>query len=68
MAPLKDELLYDKRLIERHIAKGMLTPQEVEQRLNQMPDLENYSDVISWEELTKSNEKPKIEEEVSGHT
>ncbi len=40
------ELLYDTRLVRRWIAKGMLTPDELEAHLDRLPDCQGNAENI----------------------
>lgn len=46
MRKLPDEVLYDQRLIKRHIAEGLITEEQVRQRLEQLPDLAEEGDTV----------------------
>ncbi|MFC1609986.1 hypothetical protein ACFL6C_03440 [Myxococcota bacterium] len=48
---LSDLILFDKRLIERHIAKGLITRKDVEKRLSETEDLGDQAEWMSLEEL-----------------
>ena len=43
----------DTRLVERHIAKGLTTSEEVQKWVNQLPDDSENADWISVDELMK---------------
>ncbi|OGQ91210.1 MAG: hypothetical protein A2289_18195 [Deltaproteobacteria bacterium RIFOXYA12_FULL_58_15] len=48
---IPDPILYDKRLIERHIAKGFITRAEVNKRAEAAEDLVDQADYTSFQEL-----------------
>ena len=62
MSELPDTVLYDKRLIERHVAKGLITRKEVEKRLGDTEDLTDQAKSISLEALTKHPENTSADE------
>ena len=45
MAPLSDKLV-DKRIVERNIAKGLISKQEYEQHLTDLADREGAYDQV----------------------
>jgi len=51
MSDIPDEILYDVRLVERHIRKGLITREEVEKRLEAMKDMKDDADSIALESL-----------------
>ncbi len=51
MPQLPDEVLYDKRLIERHIRRGVLSREDVNKRLSQLEDSAEEADVIDIDQL-----------------
>jgi hypothetical protein len=48
---LPDEILYDVRLIERHITKGLITRAAVEKRRAQSADMADQSDNLDLDQL-----------------
>lgn len=48
---IPDEVLYDIRLIERHLNKGVLNPKDLEKHLNALEDLTEQSEVTTFDEL-----------------
>ena len=55
MAQLPDSVLFDKRLIERHIRNGSITRKEYEARLKQVEDQEAQAEWSSLEALNESD-------------
>ena len=51
MRELPEEVLYDKRLIQRHIEQGLVSQDEVDKRLTGLGDLESQGEVIDLDEL-----------------
>jgi hypothetical protein len=49
---LADEVLYDVRLIERHIAKGMVDRKDYAKWLKEQDDLTEHAAVADYEQLT----------------
>jgi hypothetical protein len=47
MAELKDEILNDVRLIERHIRKGLINRKDLEKRLKELPDVAEQAELLS---------------------
>jgi hypothetical protein len=45
MATLGDKLV-DKRIVERNIAKGLISKEELEEHLGQLPDREGAYDLV----------------------
>jgi hypothetical protein len=45
MATLGDKLV-DKRIVERNIAKGLMTKEELEKHLRELPDREGAYDLV----------------------
>lgn len=52
MAKLAEEILFDSRLVERHIRQGLTTRAEYDAWLKKLPDSEEHRDVIDMESLT----------------
>ena len=48
---LPDTILFDKRLIARHVARGLITREDVEKRLAETEDLTEQADATSLDEL-----------------
>ena len=48
---LPDTILYDKRLIARHIARGLITREDVEKRLKETEDLTDQADITPLDEI-----------------
>jgi hypothetical protein len=48
---LPDLVLYDKRLIARHVRKGLITPEQLEKHLGETADLTEKADTTSIDEL-----------------
>jgi hypothetical protein len=59
MATLGDKVV-DKRIVERNIAKGLVTRQQYEQHLADLPDQEGAYDRVEVEP-TDSNEDTTLE-------
>lgn len=38
MADMRDDLLHDKRLVKRHLERGFITREQLDQRLTALPD------------------------------
>ena len=55
MAQLPDSVLFDKRLIERHIRNGTLTRKEFEARLKGVEDQEDQAEWSTLEALVESD-------------
>ena len=53
MNQLPDEILYDVRLIERHIRKGLITRKDADARLKAIEDQTDQADFLSFDSLTK---------------
>ena len=50
---LEEDTLYDVRLVERHIQRGLLTRANLEKHRQEHPDTLESSATIDLEELTK---------------
>ncbi len=48
---IPEEVLYDVRLVERHVAKGLLNPKDLEKRLNALEDQTAQAESTSLDEL-----------------
>ena len=48
---LPETILYDKRLIARHIARGLITREDVEKRLKDTEDLTDQADITPLDEI-----------------
>lgn len=48
---LPDEILYDVRLLERHIQRGILTREQVEKRRAANADTAEQADVLDLDQL-----------------
>ncbi len=51
MTEIPEEMLYDVRLIDRHIRKGLLTRKDVEKHAKEAADMEAQGDYLSLEAL-----------------
>ena len=59
---MTDDVLFDKRLIERHIRQGLITQKQVDERLGGTEDAGELADVMDLEELeTEMREKRRPE-------
>ena len=47
MVEIKDEVVYDVRLIERHIRKGLVSRKEYEKRLKEIDDVTDQGEFLS---------------------
>lgn len=61
----KDEMLVDKRIIERNIQKGMLSQGEYTKYLEKLPDAADNAEFVSIEEPEASAEAPEASGEES---
>jgi hypothetical protein len=50
---LPDEVLYDARLVERHIRQGLITRQDVEKHRGAAEDLTEQADWLSLAEMQR---------------
>lgn len=50
---LPDEVLYDARLVERHIRQGLITRQDVESHRSAAEDLEEQAEWLSLAEMQR---------------
>ena len=55
MSQLPDSVLFDKRLIERHIRNGKITRKEYEARLKKVEDQEEQAEWSTLEALVESD-------------
>ncbi len=53
MTQLADEILYDVRLVERHIRQGLITRKDAEANLKVIEDQADQAEYLSFESLTK---------------
>ncbi len=51
MPQLSDEVLYDVRLIERHVRQGLLTREQADKRLKELEDTAKNADIMDLDEL-----------------
>jgi len=51
-----DELRFDVRLIEKNIKSGVITPKELEQHLDSLPDVFENSETLGEDEKPSSEE------------
>jgi hypothetical protein len=51
MPKLPEEVLFDVRLVERHIRAGLVTRKEYEEHLKKLEDMTEQGDVLNLEEL-----------------
>lgn len=56
-----NEWLYDKRVVERNIKKGLLTKEDYKRYIESLPDLSQYIDVIKIGEDKEEEELNKKE-------
>jgi hypothetical protein len=54
---LPPHILYDKRLIDRHIAKGLITRKDLENRAAEAEDLTDQADFTSLDELMRIGDR-----------
>ena len=47
---LSKDVLFDKRLIDRHIRLGLITPKQVQEHLSQLPDMSEAGESLDLEE------------------
>jgi len=57
MAALGDKVV-DKRIVERNIAKGLLTNEQFEQHLSGLPDREGSYERVEVEQKDESEDAP----------
>lgn len=58
MRQIPDDVLYDSRLVERHIAQGLVTREQVEKYIASLPDAAELAEVIDLDEFSrKPNQK-----------
>lgn len=57
MAALGDKVV-DKRIVERNIAKGLLTNERFEQHLSELPDREGSYERVEVEQKDESEDAP----------
>jgi hypothetical protein len=50
MVEMKDEVLYDVRLVERHVRKGSLIRKDFEKRLKELPDSAEQGEILSLDQ------------------
>ena len=50
MVEIKDEVLNDVRLIERHIRKGLINRKDLEKRLKELPDVAEQGEILSLDQ------------------
>ncbi len=50
MAQMRDEVLHDVRLTERHVRKGVLNRKDLDKRLKDLPDMTEQSEILSLNE------------------
>jgi len=46
MREIPEEILYDQRLIERHIEQGLITREDVEKRQANLPDVKDLGEAL----------------------
>lgn len=57
MSQLPEEVLYDMRLVERHLRQGLITRAEYEKYLAQRPDVESEGEVLDLETIASGSAK-----------
>jgi hypothetical protein len=63
MAKIPEEVLFDSRLIERHIRKGLITRKQVEDNLTKTRDVSDNADVLNLDELVAPRAAPAMNED-----
>lgn len=58
----KQDFLYDKRLVERFISRGVLTRKEYEQHLTKLPDVAGKSEPLVPEEAQEDDARAEASE------
>ena len=66
MAKIQDEVLFDARLVERHIRKGLITRKQYEDYLAKIKDSEANAEVLNLDELMASRPAPVASESLHG--
>jgi hypothetical protein len=51
----KDEVLYDVRLLERHVARGLLTREAITKRREASPDLTDHCEKLDVDQLGRNS-------------
>lgn len=51
MRHIPEEILFDSRLVERHIAQGLVTREEVNKRLEKLADSSDLGELIDMDKL-----------------
>lgn len=59
MTYLPDEVLFDLRLVQRHVRAGATTREEVDKRLSAMEDMADQADIIDLDKLRAEAEAAK---------
>lgn len=61
----KDDLRFDVRLVEKFLAKGILSREEYEKYLASLPDVSSQAEPV-FEDTEKDEAKPKMPEKRAG--
>ena len=48
---IPDEILYDSRLVDRHIARGLLTREQVDKRRAALADVADQAEILDLDQL-----------------
>ena len=51
MREIPEEILFDTRLIDRHIAQGLITRKDVDEYMKKLADSENLGEQVDLEKL-----------------
>ena len=61
MREIPDDILYDQRLIARHITQGLITQKEVDERLKTLRDVADHGEAIDLSDLQGEKKSPAHE-------
>jgi hypothetical protein len=56
---IPDEILFDVRLQERHIRRGLLTRDQVEKHRDKNADMTDQADILDLDQLAQKQNQPK---------
>ncbi len=61
MSQIPDQILYDVRLLERHLRKGLLSREQVDKRLAQLADTASGAEALDVESYLPADRTPTDE-------
>lgn len=56
----REQLIFDRRLIERNLAKGIISKKDIEKKLASLPDVSEKMEKLGGDEKTAGDQKKDV--------